>query len=92
MEYPDNYSYMEGIPLLTKYTNSCNKYTNEIWIKKRVEIEWKEAIVVSIHTKGDKPMFKNYRGISLIITTYKVFSNILQKRLEPYLKEVIGEK
>jgi hypothetical protein len=33
----------------------------------------------------------NYRGISLLPTTYKILSNILLSRLVPYAKEIIGD-
>ena len=33
----------------------------------------------------------NYRGVSLLPTTYKILSNILLSRLIPYAKEIIGD-
>ena len=53
--------------------------------------EWKESIIVPIHKKGDKTDCNNYRGISLLPTTYKIFSNILLSRLISYAKEIIGD-
>jgi len=53
--------------------------------------EWKESIIVPIHEKGDKTDCNNYRGISLLPTTYKILSNILLSRLIPYAEEVIGD-
>ena len=52
--------------------------------------EWTESIIVPIHKKGDKTYCNNYRGISLLPTTYKILSNILFSRLIPYAKEIIG--
>ena len=52
--------------------------------------EWKESIIVPIYKKGDKTDCINYRGISLLPTTYKIWSNILLARLIPYAEEVIG--
>ena len=51
--------------------------------------EWKESIIVPIHKKGDKTDCNNYRGISLLPTTYKILSNILLSRLSPYAEEII---
>jgi hypothetical protein len=41
--------------------------------------------------KGDKTDYSNYRGISLLPATYKVLSNILFSRLNPYAEEFIGD-
>jgi hypothetical protein len=51
--------------------------------------EWKESFIVPIHKKGDKTDCNNYRGISLLPTTYKIFSNILLLTLTPYAEEII---
>jgi len=45
--------------------------------------EWKELIIVPIYKKGDKTDYGNYRGISLLSTTYKILSNSLLSRLIP---------
>ena len=47
--------------------------------------------IVPIYRKGDKTDCNNYRGISLLPTTYKVLSNILLSRLIPYAEEVTGD-
>jgi len=62
-----------------------------IWKKEKLPEEWKESIIVPIHKKGDKTDCNNYRGISLLPTTYKILSNILLSRLIPYAKEIIGD-
>jgi hypothetical protein len=47
--------------------------------------------VVLIQKKGDKADCSNYRGISLLSTLYKILSNILPARLNPYADEIIGD-
>jgi len=47
-------------------------------------------LIEEIYKKGDKTDCNNYRGISLLPTTYKILSNILLSRLIPYAEEVIG--
>jgi len=53
--------------------------------------EWKESIIVAIYKKGDKTYCSNYRGISLLPTTYKILSDILLSVLTPYIQEIIGD-
>jgi hypothetical protein len=59
--------------------------------KEKLPEEWKESIIVPIRKKGDKTNCSNYRGISLLPTTYKMLSNIFLSRLIPYAKEIIGD-
>jgi retron-type reverse transcriptase len=47
--------------------------------------------VVPTHKKGDKTDCSNYRGISLLSTSYRILSNILLARLTPYADEIIGD-
>ena len=68
-----------------------HKLITSIWKKEKLPEEWKESIIVPIHKKVDKTDCNNYRGISLLPTTYKIFSNILLSRLTPYAKEIIGD-
>ena len=41
-----------------------------IWNKEELPGEWKKSIIVPIHKKRDKTDCNNYRGISLLTTTY----------------------
>ena len=61
-----------------------------IWNKEELPGEWKKSIIVPIHKKGDKTDCNNYRGISLLPTTYKILSKILLSKLSTYAKEIIG--
>jgi hypothetical protein len=50
---------------------------NSNWNTEKLPDQWKESIIVPIHKKGDKTDCSNYRGISLLSTSYKILSNIL---------------
>jgi hypothetical protein len=52
--------------------------------------EKKELITVPIDKKGDKTNCSNYRGLSLLSTTY-ILSNILLSKLTTYAVEIIGD-
>ena len=68
-----------------------HKLIISIWNKEELPDEYKESIIVPIYKKGDKTDCNNYRGMSLLPTTYKVLSKILLSRLIPYAEEVIGD-
>jgi hypothetical protein len=62
-----------------------------VWNKEVFPHQWKESVVVPIHTKGDKTDCSNYRGISLLSTSYKIISNIFLSKLIPYADEIIWD-
>jgi hypothetical protein len=63
---------------------------NSVWNKEELPDQWKESIIVPINKKGDTTDCNNYRGISLLSSSYKIVSNILLSRLVPYVDEIIG--
>jgi len=68
-----------------------HKLIISIWDKEELPEEWKESIIVPIYKKGDKTDSNNFRGISLLPTTYKILSNILLSMLIPYAEETTGD-
>ena len=40
--------------------------------------EWETGLVINIHKKGTKSKCKNYRGITILPTAYKLFANIIK--------------
>lgn len=70
---------------------SLQKVFQEIWLKEMIPEEWKMALIHPIHKKGDKKDPNNYRGISLLDVTYKIFSRALLNRAEPQLDYQLGE-
>jgi hypothetical protein len=71
--------------------SEIHKLLKLIWNKEELSHKWKELIVVSIHKKSNKTDCSNYRGISLLSTSYKILSNILLTRLTPHADEIIGD-
>lgn len=51
-----------------------------VWEKERVPADWQKAVVLPMHKKGDTSVCGNYRGISLIDVTCKVFTAVLLNR------------
>ena len=60
------------------------------WNKEKLPEEWKESIIVLIYKKGDKRDCSNYRGLSILSTTYIVLSTILLSKLTPNTEENNG--
>jgi hypothetical protein len=61
------------------------------WNKEELPEEWKESIIIPIYKKGDKTYCSNYRGVSLLSSTYNILSNILLSRLTPNAGEISGD-
>lgn len=50
------------------------------------------ATIIPIHKKGDKAFCSNYRAISLLSSLYKVFEQIILKRIGKYLEATTSEE
>lgn len=68
-----------------------HRLIESIWRTEALPEEWQVSIIHPIHKKGDRLKCENYRGISLLSTAYKIFTNILKERLEPFAEEALGE-
>jgi hypothetical protein len=64
---------------------------NSIWNEEELPEQWKESIIVPLYKKGDITDCSNYRGISLLSTTYKILSSFLLSSLTPYADKIIGD-
>jgi hypothetical protein len=71
--------------------SKIHKLINSIWNKEELPDQWKESIIVLVHKKSDKTDCSNYRGISLLSTSYKIVSNILLSRLSLYINKIIAD-
>lgn len=68
-----------------------HKLINKIWNQEEIPIAWSTSVLYPVFKKGDTMCCTNYRGISLLNTSYKVLSNALLNKLKPYIKEIIGD-
>lgn len=67
------------------------KLIGSMWTNEQIPKDWNTAIICPIFKKGNTSKVENYRGISLLNTSYKVLSLAVLKRLEIYAKDIIGE-
>ena len=66
-----------GEPIVQMFTNMFNRCFRE----GKLPNSWKDASVIIIHKKGDTAYITNYRPISLLPITYKVFSHVILRRM-----------
>jgi len=58
------------------------KLLRQIWEEGEILEDWRKGIVVPIYKKGDPSLPNNYRGVSLLCTAYKIYTELIRKRLE----------
>jgi hypothetical protein len=67
-----------GESLELRFTNLLN----ECWQRCEIPDDWEKARIISLFKKGERLSCENYRGLSLLNTSYKVYSKILTNRLK----------
>jgi hypothetical protein len=70
--------------------SEIHKLIRYILNKEELPDQWKESIIVPDHKNGDKTDCTNYGGISLLLTSYKILSNIFLSSLSPHTDKVLG--
>jgi len=60
------------------------KFLNNIYRENCIPNEWRNAVMTPIFKKGDRREPQNYRGISVLNTCYKIYSRILNIKLQNY--------
>jgi hypothetical protein len=71
--------------------SKIHKIINSTWSTEELPDQWKESLIVPMLKNGNKSDCSNYRGISLLSTSYRILSNILLLRLSPYIDEIIWD-
>lgn len=58
------------------------KLIDKIWKEGEIPEEWNRGLISLIYKKGRKDDVKNYRGVRLMDTAYKIYADILNERLQ----------
>jgi len=74
-----------------RMVTAIHDLVREVWRQETLPLEWRSAIICLIYKKGDRLECRNYRGISLLCTAYKILSKIIFNRMVPYAERVLGE-
>ena len=88
-----SYDFPDGsIVELFKYLDSSNvdsltNCLNALWRAKLVPDDFTQAHIASLYKKGDHENPENYRPISLLNVSYKIYAYILKSRLAMALEE-----
>lgn len=59
----------------------------KVWKEGQLPTDWKKSIIVPLYKRGDQEKVENYRGISLLCSAYKLYTEIIRNRLENEMKE-----
>ena len=62
-----------------------------LWDGQDIPEDWSKDLMCPVFKKGDKTVCSNYRGISLMSHTFKVYERILEKRLRGHVESKLGE-
>jgi hypothetical protein len=61
----------------------------QVWKDEVVPEQWEEGLICLIYKKNQLQP-NNYRGITVLNTGYKTFSNTLYEWLQPYEEKTVG--
>ena len=65
----------------------------DVWLTEETVGDWTTAILIQLYkNKGDKTICDNYRGISLLTVTSKVFSRVILNRVQGTLDKQLLEE
>jgi sorting nexin-29 len=67
------------------------RLVTNIWTKEKMPKEWNLALICPIYKTVEKSECNNYRGISLLNIAYKIIAAVINKRLNQYAEDLIGE-
>lgn len=87
---PDGIGNEAWIYGIGKLRGKMKEILNKMWNGGKLTKEWKEGIITPIYKKGDKKKAENYRGITLMDTGYKIYTEIIRRKLSKNLEEKKG--
>jgi hypothetical protein len=62
-----------------------------MWKQERMPEDWEIGIICPIFKKGDRRDCSNYRGITLLNNTYKIFICLIYNRLAKHSEQILGD-
>ncbi|KAL7726621.1 hypothetical protein ACLKA6_010486 [Drosophila palustris] len=67
-------------------------HINRIWKLKVIPDAWKRGIIIKLPKKGDLSDCNNWRGITLLNTSYKILATLLNERLQEKIEPTLRDE
>ena len=67
-------------------------FLQRVWTEEHVPTEWKRAVIVPLYKNKNQTDSNNYRGISLLCHSSKVYTSIILGRLRKRTDEILSEE
>ncbi len=62
-----------------------------VWEQESIPQDWKKAIIIPVHKKGDRKECGNTRGISLLSVPGKVLTRVILNRIGKIIDEKLRD-
>ena len=72
-------------------TTDLHAIFNQMWVEEKVPSQWSLSILVPVFKKGDKLLCNNYRGISLLDISLKIFESIILHRFQSLTETLLRD-
>ena len=59
----------------------------QVWREGYIPKDWRSSIIVPLYKRGEVNKVGNYRGISLLCSAYKIYAEIIRRRLEKIVEQ-----
>lgn len=58
-----------------------------VWKEGILPADWRKSLIVPLYKRGDTDRVDNYRGISLLCSAYKIYTEIIRNRMDSEVEE-----
>lgn len=65
---------------------------NFVWRSWVVHLDWQTRVVVPIFKKGGQRVYYNYRGITLLSLSVKIYASVLERRVRQLIESQFKEE
>lgn len=63
-----------------------------VWKERKIPTDWEKGMIVPIYKKGDRKKCGNYRGITLLCHTLKIYERIIDRRMRLEVDNMLNEE